>query len=192
MTQAQAAADGTDLPLRGLRILDVASFVAAPVAATVLGDYGADVIKVEPVIDGDPNRLISVLSSGYPKCSVNYPWHLDSRGKRSLAIDLKNVAARALFDRLIASADVLITNYPATSRARLRLNYEDVAKVNARLIYASLTGYGESGPDADQMGFDINAYFAGSAISDGQRYVDAHPVALCLPRGIAAAATASL
>jgi len=175
MTQAQAAADGTDLPLRGLRILDVASFVAAPVAATVLGDYGADVIKVEPVIDGDPNRLISVLSSGYPKCSVNYPWHLDSRGKRSLAIDLKNVAARALFDRLIASADVLITNYPATSRARLRLNYEDVAKVNARLIYASLTGYGESGPDADQMGFDINAYFARSGIYDGSRYDDAPP-----------------
>lgn len=98
MTERQAAADGTDLPLRGLRILDVACFIAAPVAATVLGDYGADVIKVEPVIDGDPNRLISVLSPGYPECPVNYPWHLDSRGKCSLAIDLKNVAARALFD----------------------------------------------------------------------------------------------
>lgn len=175
MTEAQAAAEGTDLPLRGLRILDVASFIAAPVAATVLGDYGADVIKVEPVIDGDPNRLISVLSPGYPKCSVNYPWHLDSRGKRSLAIDLKNVAARALFDRLIASADVLITNYPACSRARLRLTYEDVAKVNARLIYASLTAYGESGPDADQLGYDINAYFARSGIYDGSRYDDAVP-----------------
>jgi crotonobetainyl-CoA:carnitine CoA-transferase CaiB-like acyl-CoA transferase len=175
MTEAEAAADSTDLPLRGLRILDVASFIAAPVAATVLGDNGADVIKVEPVIDGDPNRLISVLSPGYPKCSVNYPWHLDSRGKRSLAIDLKNVAARALFDRLIASADVLITNDPASSRTRLRLTYEDVAKVNARLIYASLTAYGESGPDADQMGFDINAYFARSGIYDGSRYDDAVP-----------------
>jgi len=175
MREGQQAAADTDLPLRGIRILDVASFIAAPVAATVLGDYGADVIKVEPVLDGDPNRLISVLSPGYPKCSVNYPWHLDSRGKRSLAIDLKNVRARALFDRVIASADVLITNYPASSRRRLRLTYEDVAKVNARLIYASLTGYGESGPEADQMGFDINAYFARSGIYDGSRYDDAVP-----------------
>jgi len=188
MTQAQA--ESTDLPLRGLRILDVASYVAAPVAATVLGDYGADVIKVEPVIDGDPNRVISVLSSGYPKCRVNYPWHLDSRGKRSLAIDLKNVAARALFDRLIASADILITNYPAASRARLRLNYEDVAKVNRRLIYASLTGYGECGPDADQMGFDINAYFARSGIYEGSRYDDAPPGVSMPAQGDRAAAMA--
>jgi len=173
--QEPAAALGSELPLCGIRILDVASFIAAPVAATVLGDYGADVVKVEPVTDGDPNRLISVISPGYPKCSVNYPWHLDSRGKRSLAIDLKNVAARAAFDRLIASADVLITNYPAASRTRLRLTYEDVAKVNPRLIYASFTGYGETGPDADQMGFDTNAYFARSGLYDGSRYDGAPP-----------------
>ncbi len=178
--QEPAAAVGTDLPLCGIRILDVASFIAAPVAATVLGDYGADVVKVEPVIDGDPNRLISVISPGYPKCSVNYPWHLDSRGKRSLAIDLKNVAARVAFDRLIAAADVLITNYPAASRKRLRLTYEDVANVNPRLIYASFTGYGETGPDADQMGFDTNAYFARSGLYDGARY-DGAPPAVSMP-----------
>src|SRR5262245_5442757 len=178
--QEPAAALGSELPLCGIRILDVASFIAAPVAATVLGDYGADVVKVEPVTDGDPNRLISVISPGYPKCSVNYPWHLDSRGKRSLAIDLKNVAARAAFDRLIASADVLITNYPAASRTRLRLTYEDVAKVNPRLIYASFTGYGETGPDADQMGFDTNAYFARSGLYDGSRY-DGAPPGVSLP-----------
>jgi crotonobetainyl-CoA:carnitine CoA-transferase CaiB-like acyl-CoA transferase len=178
--QQPAAAVGTDLPLCGIRILDVASFIAAPVAATVLGDYGADVVKVEPVIDGDPNRLISVISPGYPKCSVNYPWHLDSRGKRSLAIDLKNVAARVAFDRLIAAADVLITNYPAASRKRLRLTYEDVANVNPRLIYASFTGYGETGPDADQMGFDTNAYFARSGLYDGARY-DGAPPAVSMP-----------
>jgi formyl-CoA transferase len=165
----------TDLPLSGIRILDVASFIAAPVAATVLGDYGADVIKVEPVIEGDPNRLISVISPGYPKSAVNYPWHLDSRGKRSLAIDLKNGRARAAFDRLIASADVLITNYPLAARKRLRLDYEDVAEVNPRLIYASFTGYGEAGPEADQLGFDTNAYFARSGIYDGARYDGAVP-----------------
>ena len=164
-----------ELPLSGIRILDVASFIAAPVAATVLGDYGADVIKVEPLGEGDPNRTIAVVAAGYPKSAVNYPWHLDSRGKRSLAINLKNEQARAVFDRLIATADVLITNYPLTARTRLKLTYEEVTKVNPRLIYASFTGYGETGPDADQVGFDTTAYFARSGIMDGARYDDAVP-----------------
>jgi crotonobetainyl-CoA:carnitine CoA-transferase CaiB-like acyl-CoA transferase len=173
--QEPAVGVGTELPLSGIRILDVASFVAAPVAATVLGDYGADVVKVEPVADGDANRQIATISPGYPKCPINYPWHLDARGKRSLAIDLKHTRARAAFDRVIASVDVLITNYPLAARKRLRLSYDDVAKVNPRLIYASFTGYGESGPDADQMGFDTNAYFARSGIYDGSRYDGAVP-----------------
>jgi crotonobetainyl-CoA:carnitine CoA-transferase CaiB-like acyl-CoA transferase len=172
--QEPAAAVGTDLPL-GIRVLDVASFIATPVAATVLGDYGADVVKAELVIDGDADRLSSVILSDHPKCSVNYPWHLDSRAKRSLAIDLKNVAARAAFDRLVASADVLITKYRAASRKHLRLSYEGVANVNPRLIYASFTGYGEAGADADQMRFDTNTYFARSGLYDGSRYDGAAP-----------------
>lgn len=178
------------LPLSGIRILDVASFIAAPVAATVLGDYGADVIKVEPLGEGDPNRTIAVVASGYPKSPVNYPWHLDSRGKRSLAIDLKHEQARAAFDRVIATADVLITNYPLASRHRLRLDYEAVARVNPRLIYASFTGYGETGPDADQVGFDTTAYFARSGIMDGARYDDAVPGVTMPAQGDRAAAMA--
>lgn len=173
--QEPAAAVGTDLPLCGIRVLDVAAFIAAPVAATVLGDYGADVVKAEPVIDGDADRLSSVILPGHPKCSVNYPWHLDSRAKRSLAIDLKNVAARAAFDRLVASADVLITKYRAASRKHLRLSYEGMANVNPRLIYASITGYGEAGAAADQMRFDTNTYFARSGLYDGSRYDGAAP-----------------
>ena len=178
------------LPLSGIRILDVASFIAAPVAATVLGDYGADVIKVEPLGEGDPNRTIAVVASGYPKSPVNYPWHLDSRGKRSLAIDLKHEQARAAFDRVIATADVLITNYPLASRRRLRLDYEAVARINPRLIYASFTGYGETGPDADQVGFDTTAYFARSGIMDGARYDDAVPAVTMPAQGDRAAAMA--
>ena len=178
------------LPLSGIRILDVASFIAAPVAATVLGDYGADVIKVEPLGEGDPNRTIAVVASGYPKSPVNYPWHLNSRGKRSLAIDLKHEQARAAFDRVIATADVLITNYPLASRRRLRLDYDAVASVNPRLIYASFTGYGETGPDADQVGFDTTAYFARSGIMDGARYDDAVPGVTMPAQGDRAAAMA--
>ena len=172
-------ADGI-LPLSGIRILDVASFIAAPVAATVLGDYGADVIKVEPPGEGDPNRTIAVVASGYPKSPVNYPWHLDSRGKRSLAIDLKNEQARAAFDRLIAMADVLITNYPLAARRGCGSTTRPCRQVNPRLIYASFTGYGETGPDADQLGFDTNAYFARSGILDGARYDGAVP-AVAMP-----------
>jgi len=182
--QEPTAAVGTDLPLCGIRILDVASFIAAPVAATVLGDYGADVVKVEPVIDGDPNRLISAISPGYPKCSVNYPWHLDSRAKRSLAIDLKNVAARVAFDRLIASADVLITNYPAASRKRLRLTYEDVANVNPRLIYASFTGYGETGPMPIRWGLTPTLISRARAFTMARATMGPRRVSACPRRAI--------
>jgi len=76
------------LPLAGLRVLDISSFIAAPAAATVLGDWGADVIKIEGP-DGDPNRTIMNDSANYPKGAVNYPWQMDSRNKRSLVLDLK-------------------------------------------------------------------------------------------------------
>ena len=110
----------TRLPLEGLRVLDVSSFIAAPAAAVVLGDYGADVIKVEPPGEGDPHRGNINLTS-FPKAEVNYPWHLDARNKRSIALDLKRPEARAALDRLIDKADILITNYPFPVRARLRL-----------------------------------------------------------------------
>ncbi len=168
-----------ELPLAGIRVLDVATFIAAPVAATILGDYGADVIKVEALDGGDPNRHI-YLNPAYPNHDVNYPWHLDSRGKRSLAIDLKNPDARTAFESVIAGADVLIINFSKAVRSRLHLDYETISAAHPNLIYAAFTGYGEDGPDADQMGFDINAYFARSGILDGARYDDQYP-AVAMP-----------
>ena len=106
------------LPLAGIRVLDVATFIAAPVAATILADYGADVIKVEATDGGDPNRHI-YLNPAYPNHDVNYPWHLDSRGKRSLAIDLKNKEAREAFESLIASTDIQRLREPPCSSSLL-------------------------------------------------------------------------
>src|SRR5215472_10024892 len=163
-----------DLPLAGVRVLDVSSFIAAPAAAVVLGDWGADVIKVEGP-EGDPNRRIMHDSSNYPKAEVNYPWLMDSRNKRSVVLDLKNPEGRTALDRLIAVSDVLICNFPPTVRDKLKLTYEDARRVNPRLIYASLTGYGESGPDRDRPGFDVTAYFARSGILDAQRYEGGPP-----------------
>jgi formyl-CoA transferase len=162
------------LPLAGLRVLDISSFIAAPAAAVVLGDWGADVIKVEGP-EGDPNRTMMNTSANYPKAAVNYPWEMDSRNKRGISLDLKKPDARAALDRLIAISDILICNFPPPVRDKLKLAYEDVKKVNPKLIYASLTGYGESGPDRDRPGFDVTAYFARSGLLEAQRYEGGPP-----------------
>jgi formyl-CoA transferase len=167
------------LPLAGIKVLDISTYIAAPAAAVVLGDYGAEVIKVEQPGEGDPNRTTITIAS-YPKSEVNYPWLMDARNKRSIALDLKHAAGRAALDRLIPGTDVLITNFPLPVRERLKLRYDDVAGLNARLIYASLTGYGESGPDRDQAGFDSTAYFARSGLVDQLRY-DGQPPHFSLP-----------
>ena len=164
----------TGLPLAGLRVLDISSFIAAPAAAVVLGDWGADVIKIEGP-DGDANRKIMHDSANYPKAEVNYPWEMDSRNKRSLTLDLKQPAARAALDKLLAVSDIVICNFPPPVRDKLRLTYEDMKKVNPKLIYASLTGYGETGPDRDRPGFDVTAYFARSGLLDAQRYEGGPP-----------------
>jgi formyl-CoA transferase len=171
MVESGQASQG---PLAGLRVLDISSFIAAPAAAVVLGDWGAEVIKVEGP-EGDPNRRIMHDSSNYPKSDVNYPWQMDSRNKRSLVLDLKKPEARAALDRVIEKSDILICNFPPPVRDKLKLAYDDVKKVNPKLIYASLTGYGESGPDRDRPGFDATAYFARSGLLDAQRYEGGPP-----------------
>ena len=167
-------ADTDDQPFAGLRVLDIGSFVAGPAAATILGDYGADVVKIEPPGEGDPFRAFHA-SHGVPRHEVNFCWHLASRNKRSLALDLKSADGRAALDRLVAGADILVTNYPPGVRARLRLRYADLAPLNPCLIYASLTGYGESGPDSTQPGYDATAYFARSGLLDSTTYEGAPP-----------------
>jgi crotonobetainyl-CoA:carnitine CoA-transferase CaiB-like acyl-CoA transferase len=149
----------------GLKVLDCASFIAAPAAATVLADLGAEVIKIEPPVTGDPYRHLPNLP-GYPVSPHNYAWMLDSRNKRSLALDLSKPEGQAVLHRLAGSADVFITNFPPAVRARLGLTYEKLAPLNERLIYASFTGYGEKGEEANKPGFDSNAYWARSGLMD--------------------------
>jgi len=169
------------LPLAGLVVLDISSFIAGPAAAVALADFGADVIKIEPPGEGDPHRQ-NYRSANYPRAEkqVNFPWQLDGRLKRSLALDLKNADARPVLERLIQRADVMIVNFPPGTRERLRLTWEDVEPINPRLVYCSLTGYGETGPDRDRPGFDITAYFGRSGILDAARY-EGGPPGLSLP-----------
>ena len=149
----------------GLKVLDCASFIAAPAAATVLSDFGADVIKIEPPGFGDPYRNLPNLP-GYPVSEHNYAWMLEARNKKSLALDLAKPEAQAVLHRLVAEADVFITNFPPSVREKLGLTYATLAPLNERLIYASFTGYGEKGEEANKPGFDSNAYWARSGLMD--------------------------
>ncbi|WP_407176689.1 CaiB/BaiF CoA transferase family protein [Bradyrhizobium sp. STM 3562] len=149
----------------GLKVLDCASFIAAPAAATVLSDFGADVIKIEPPGSGDPYRNLPNLP-GYPHSEHNFAWMLEARNKKSIALDLSKAEAQAVLYRLVAEADVFITNFPPNVREKLGLTYDKLAPLNDRLIYASFTGYGEKGEEANKPGFDSNAYWARSGLMD--------------------------
>lgn len=168
------------LPLEGLLVLDISTFIAAPAAAVTLADYGADVIKIEAPGEGDPHRYNYKRAATYPRSDSNFPLQLDGRLKRSLALDLKNEKARPILEELIRRADVMIVNFPPPARERLRLRWEDIEPLNPRLVYCSLTGYGESGPDRDRPGFDVTAYFGRSGILDTARY-EGGPPGLSLP-----------
>jgi formyl-CoA transferase len=162
--------DGSDAIMEdgifeGLKVLDCASFIAAPAAATVLSDFGAEVIKIEPPGSGDPYRNLPNLP-GYPASPHNYAWLLEGRNKRSLALDLSKPEGQTVLHRLAAEADVFITNFPPAVREKLGLTYAKLAPLNARLVYASFTGYGEKGEEANKPGFDSNAYWARSGLMD--------------------------
>jgi crotonobetainyl-CoA:carnitine CoA-transferase CaiB-like acyl-CoA transferase len=157
----------------GLKVVDLASFIAGPSAAVILSDFGADVIKVEPPA-GDLWRRANNMPP-QPVSKDAYPWHLTNRNKRGMALDLKSPAARPVVERLVQWADVLILNTPHPARRRLKLEYEDVAHLNPRLIYADVTGFGEKGPDADLPGFDITSYWARSGLLSMTRDAGAPP-----------------
>ncbi len=158
---------------KGLKVLDVSSFIAGPGAAVVLSDFGADVIKVEPPA-GDLQRMLSSVPPS-PRAGANYSWHLANRNKRGMAIDLKAPGATTILRRLVEWADVVITNLPHGARERLHLGYDEVAGWNPRVIYADVTGFGDAGPDASLPGFDLTAYWARSGLLSSTRDAGAPP-----------------
>jgi formyl-CoA transferase len=157
-----------------LRVLEVATYVLGPAAATVMSDFGAEVIKVERPGTGDPYRYLSYVVP-MPQAEMNYCWLLDGRNKRSIALDLTTDEGRDILLSLAARCDVFITNFQPSILCRLRLNFADVAAVNERVIYASATGYGEQGDETESPGFDLTAYWARSGLMDVVHNDDAEP-----------------
>lgn len=161
--------------LQGIKVVEFATWMAAPAAAAILSDWGADVIKIEDPLGGDPLRGYEETRSDYPKMEINGPFELDNRNKRSVAVNLRYKSGQEIVHRLVKDADIFITNIRGKALDRLSLNYESLSSINPSLIYAELSGYGEVGPDKDQPGFDRSAFFARSGMQDILREPEAPP-----------------
>ncbi len=162
-----------DYLLEDITVVDAATFVAGPAAATVLADFGANVIKIEPP-GGDGYRG---LVGRYP---VPYHWQLTSRNKRSVAVDVSTDAGQQVMHRLVEKADVFTTNFNERQLAKFRLGYEELSALNPRLVYAHISGYGLRGPEKDRRAFDVTAWWARSGLMEfirdpGQKPLSAAP-----------------
>jgi len=136
-------------PLHGIRVIDVSAMLSGPWAADILGDQGADVIKVEPPGTGDHTRKLRHANAGLPAAFLNI-----NRSKRSLTLNLKTAHGLELLHRLVPGADVFIQNFRPGVAERMGIGYDALHAVNPRLVYLSISGFGESGPLAGRRAYD--------------------------------------
>ena len=159
--------------LRGLRVVEMATWIFAPMSACVLGELGADVIKVE-AHEGDPMRGLVPRVQG----EIDWVWELANRNKRSIALDARSEGGKEVLRRLLAEADVFIVNLRRGALERLGIDYESLRETHPRLIYAHATGYGTEGPDIDRPAFDELAYWARGGFMSTLGPADGEPVRL--------------
>jgi len=151
-------------PLEGIRVLELAGWMAGPGAAAMMADLGADVIKVEP-LHGDAMRGATRqpdLPEGTP--TVDASFQNDNRGKRGIAVAVNKPEGAEIVRRLAAESDVFVCNLLPSRQAKYGLDSGSLFVVNPRLVHATLTGYGVKGPDATRPGYDITAYFGRGAL----------------------------
>lgn len=150
--------------LQGVRVVEVAQWWFVPAAGAVLADWGADVLKVEHPVSGDPQR--GLMTSGLvPNTGgVNFMVEQPNRGKRSIGIDLNNPAGLQVLHRLVESADVFLTNFLPDARRRLKIDLEDIRKVNPKIIYVRGHGQGARGPDMGKGGYDAASFWCRGGI----------------------------
>ncbi len=156
-------------PLEDIKVLEVDNYMAAPSAAAILADMGADVLKIEPVT-GDPMRGMSRplrIDSSFADYDLQFD--VDNRGKRSAAIALDKPEGQALAQRLAQGADVFLCNLLAQRQQRFGLDPDSLFAANPRLVHATLTGYGTTGPEAWRPGYDVTAFFGRSGLYDAMR-----------------------
>lgn len=184
-------------PLEGIKVVELTSFMAAPTVARVLGDWGAEVIKIEPPA-GDPCRTqASVFNMPYSD-EENPAFDIANVNKKFICLNLKKKEGKEAAYRLLEKADVLVTNYRSKALEKLGFSYEELSKRFPRLIYAQILGYGENGPEKDTAGFDATAYVCrggvlGSTCEKGETPINSvnafgdYQASMCLAGGICAA-----
>ena len=156
--------------LAGIKVLDCTQIIAGPLAASLLSEMGAEVVKVEP-LEGEPWRLQAEI---IPKESRGFLTH--NRGKLGLAVDFKNPASAPIREALLGWADVLLTNYRPDAAESLGLTYEHASKVNPRIIACDVTAFGQKGPDAARRGYDLIAQAMSGLTHSNPNIVDGLPM----------------
>jgi crotonobetainyl-CoA:carnitine CoA-transferase CaiB-like acyl-CoA transferase len=149
-------------PMEGIRVIELGVWVAGPAAGGILADWGADVIKIEPP-SGDPGRMFGHMLG--IESGESPPFEMDNRGKRSIVLDLSTDDGRATAQEMITTADVFLTNIRPGALRRFGLDFETVTAANPKLVYGLITGYGETGPDADRAAYDVAAFWARSGLA---------------------------
>ncbi len=160
------------LGLEGIRILETATVYAAPMAGRLLADWGADVVKVEHPIRGDILRGIQNTSVGTSgtragkviETPIDYDAENHNRNKRSMTLDLSKKRGQEVMHKMLATADVLLSNFRDREMKKFNLEWETLTKINPRLVHANLTGYGKDGPDKDLPGYDFLTFWARSGL----------------------------
>ena len=151
--------------LSGVRVVEVAQWWFVPSAGAVLADWGADVIKIEHPVTGDPQRGL-VTSGFFPDTGgVNFMMEQSNRGKRSVGIDIGNPAGRDALMTLVETADVFLTNFLPPARRKLHIDVEDIRAVNPKIIYVRGHGQGARGPDAEKGGYDASSFWSRGGIA---------------------------
>jgi crotonobetainyl-CoA:carnitine CoA-transferase CaiB-like acyl-CoA transferase len=154
-----------EMPLEGLRVLELGTLVAAPFTTRLLAEFGAEVIKVEAPGGGDPLRTWRIVENG-----TSLWWHVQSRNKKSVTLDLRAPEGQEVVRRLVKLCDVVVENFRPGTLEKWSIGYEDLKKVNPRLIMVRISGYGQSGPYRDKVGFGSVAEAMG-----GIRYLTGYP-----------------
>lgn len=157
-------------PLEGVRVLEIAQYTFVPAAGAVLADWGAEVIKIEHPVTGDAQRgLVKVLGSAATVEGSSFAPIMEgpNRGKRSVGLGLDSPEARPVLEELIRRSDVLLTNYLPRVRSKLRIDVEDVRRINPDIIYVAGSGFGMEGPDNDAAAYDLTAFWARGGSADG-------------------------
>lgn len=151
---------GKNLPLSGVRVLDLSQIMAGPYCTMVLADMGADVIKIEKIKGGDDSRQMGPYVHGESACFMQI-----NRNKRSVALDLKDETVREIFHQMVRQVDILVENFRPGVTKSLCIDYETLKLINPALIYCSISGYGQTGPLSDKGGFDLVAQAATGLMS---------------------------